>query len=96
MVFSYKRKEYNNYLNILVMERASSKNVISSRSGITHRKSFKPQGTSIVRERITRFSRSNNREKYISEVISSRESAIRFLVSVGIIDNEGGLTSVYK
>ena len=38
----------------------------------------------------------SKREKYISEVTSSRENAIRFLVSVGIIDNEGRLTSVYK
>ena len=78
------------------MIKGSNKNIVSSRSGITRVKYNKPQATSIDRQGITRFSRSNNREKYISEVISSRESAIRFLVSVGIIDQDGGLTSVYK
>ena len=38
----------------------------------------------------------SNRDKYIREVLSSKENAIRFLVNVGIIDNEGRLTSVYK
>lgn len=38
----------------------------------------------------------NKREKYISEITSSKENAIRFLVSIGIIDNEGKLTSIYK
>ena len=38
----------------------------------------------------------SNRDKYINEVLSSRKNAIRFLVSVGIIDNEGRLTSIYK
>lgn len=38
----------------------------------------------------------SKREKYISEVISSKENAIRFLLSVGIIDKDGRLTSVYK
>lgn len=38
----------------------------------------------------------SKREKYISEVTSSKENAIRFLVNVGIIDNEGKLTSIYK
>lgn len=38
----------------------------------------------------------SKREKYISEVTSSKENAIHFLMSVGIIDNEGKLTSVYK
>lgn len=38
----------------------------------------------------------SKREKYINEVTSSKENAIRFLVSIGIIDNEGKLTSVYK
>jgi hypothetical protein len=38
----------------------------------------------------------SNRDKYIREVFSSKENAIRLLVNVGIIDNEGKLTSVYK
>jgi hypothetical protein len=38
----------------------------------------------------------SNRDKYIREVLSSKENAIRFLVNVGIIDNEGKLSSVYK
>jgi hypothetical protein len=38
----------------------------------------------------------SKREKYIREVTSSRENAIRFLVSIGIIDNESKLTSIYK
>ncbi len=78
------------------MIRDKKRNIEISTSALKHEKSIYSNRRSNDKQEKMGYSRSISRKRYMSEVTSSKESAINFLKTVGIIDKNGVLASVYR